>query len=67
MLNPAINAWWPHLSIRAKHALRERPGEELPELVREEIARITGEGVPEGTKLGAADAEFISMQREQVD
>lgn len=64
---PAVNTWWPHLSIEAKHALSEHQGETLPDEVREEIARITGETVPEGARLDASDAEFIATQREQVD
>lgn len=67
MLIPAVNIWWPHLSIRAKHALREYPGEPLPDEVRDEIERITSVSVPRGARLGAAEVEFITTQREQVD
>ena len=64
---PSIHEWWPRLSIKTKHALRESPGDELPAEVREEIADITGSDVPEGASLSDDDRDFIATQTEQVD
>lgn len=61
------HTWWPYLSIEAKHALREKAGEPIPDIVREEIARITGEEVRASARLTPEAAEFIRMQREMVD
>ncbi len=62
-----INEWWPKLSAESKSALIERPGEILPQEVRDEIRQITGESVPAQTMLSEKDVEFITTQREAVD
>ncbi|HJA03610.1 MAG: hypothetical protein ACTH2J_06095 [Candidatus Microbacterium stercoravium] len=62
-----IHTWWPKLSISAKHALVEAPGEPLTDEVREEIQAITGEEIPRAAVLSHEDVEFIDTQREQVD
>ena len=62
-----IHQWWPKLSIEAKHALTEPAGAQIPDLVRDEVRRVTGEALPAGSTLSADEIEFIDTQREQVD
>jgi hypothetical protein len=62
-----INEWWPKLSTESKNELIERPGEILPNEIRDEIRKITGDFVPAQTMLSDEDIEFIITQREAVD
>lgn len=66
-MSPDIHRWWPNLSIDAKHALQEREGEPLLDIVRDEIERITGQRPASHARLTPEAVEFIRTQREQVD
>lgn len=64
---PEAYTWWPEISIDAKHALEDASTRRIPEIVRREIAKITGVDVPENAELTDHDVEFIATQQEQVD
>ena len=66
-MSAEIHTWWPRLSVRAKHALREHPGEVIPTEVRAEIEEITGHPESDGERLDDDEVRFIETQREQVD
>jgi hypothetical protein len=70
---PAAELWWPHLSIEARHALddylsdRSRRDEPVPDIVRDEIARITEPDAVAEPYVTDEHREFISTQGEPVD
>lgn len=67
MTEPAINTWWPQLSIEGKQALRDASGNAIPEPVRDEIRAITGRVLAADAVLSADDVTFIRTQEEPVD
>lgn len=67
MFDPEIHTWWPLLSADAKELLDDCGGEIVPDLVRDEVERITGSRVRRDQLLSEADRAFIRTQREQVD
>ncbi|BAU32100.1 hypothetical protein [Microcella alkaliphila] len=71
MSGPAIETWWPELSIGARHALNDALAEErnphLPESVRAEIESITGNTRDADDAVSDDEREFIETQQEQVD
>ncbi len=64
---PRVEAWWPHLSISARHRLLEHLDEAVAPEVREEIGVITGGSVGSDWRLSSEDLAFISGQQEAVD
>ena len=64
---PPIEAWWPELSVGARHALLDHMHGPLPQKVRDEIARITGRPVAENAVLAHAEIGFVETQQQSVD
>ncbi|MCD5345072.1 hypothetical protein PX701_09075 [Agromyces sp. H3Y2-19a] len=62
---PAIERWWPHLSIRARHRVLDDLTGPLDELVVAEIVAITGASAPD--RLTEAEQRFVLTQIEAVD
>lgn len=67
MSEPEIHTWWPYVRAASKEALEHIGHAPVPIDIREEIATITGEKVPEGYRLSARDHDFIRTQGEEVD
>ena len=61
----AIERWWPHLSIEAKHRLLAELGGPIDDETAAEIESITGAGAPE--RLTIAEQQFVLTQIEAVD
>ena len=61
----AIERWWPHLSIEAKHRLLAQLGGHIDDETAAEIESITGVSAPE--RLTAAEQQFVRTQIEAVD
>ncbi len=64
---PPIEAWWPELTIGARHAVLESLHGALDEGVRAEIERITGRRVPEDATLSRVEIGFVETQQQSVD
>ena len=62
---PAIERWWPHLSIKARHLVLEDLSGPLDEVVAAEIEAITGASAPD--RLTEAEQRFVQTQIEPVD
>jgi len=67
MTDPEIHTWWPQLSADGKYALEALGGEVIPDVVRDEVERITGIRMPRDEQLTAGDRDFIRTQSEAVD
>lgn len=71
MSGPAIEEWWPELSIDARHALNDAladdPNPRLPESVRAELESITGGTRDADDRISDDERDFIETQQEQVD
>ena len=61
----AIERWWPHLSIEAKHRLLAELDGEIDSKTAAEIESITGNVAPE--RLSVAEQQFVRTQIEAVD
>jgi len=64
---PPIERWWAYLTTASRHQILEDLDAALSEPVCAEIARITGESVPEAVRLGDEEQQFIRHQTEIVD
>ena len=60
-----IEAWWPHLSIAAKHRLLADQDAPIDDATGQEIESLTGRTPPR--RLTSDEADFIRTQIEQVD
>jgi len=67
MTDPEIHTWWPKLSADAKDTLDALGGDIIPDVVREEVERITGSRMSRDEHLTVQDRDFIRTQREAVD
>lgn len=67
MTDPEIHTWWPPLSADAKYTLDALGDEIIPDIVREEVERLTGTRMPRDEHLTSSDWDFIRTQREAVD
>ncbi|MFC6357121.1 hypothetical protein [Luethyella okanaganae] len=64
----AIERWWPHLNIEAKHELLLNLDEPLSAVVVEQIERVCGRPLPATrTSLSVSEKDFIRTQIESVD
>jgi hypothetical protein len=61
----AIERWWPHLSIEAKHRLLAELGGPVDDETAAEIESITGASAPE--RLTIAEQQYVRTQIEAVD
>jgi hypothetical protein len=61
----AIERWWPHLSIAAKHRLLAALDEPIDPETAAEIESLTGERAPERLTLG--EQAYVRTQIEAVD
>jgi hypothetical protein len=64
---PPVEAWWPNLSVDAKHSLLDNLDDALPADVTAEIEATTSRGVPTPAYLTDDDKQFIKEQGEEVD
>lgn len=62
---PAIERWWPHLSISARHHVLDDLSGPLDETVSREIEAITGASAPE--RLTESEQRYVLTQIEAVD
>lgn len=63
---PAIETWWPELSIEHKQALKENPV--LTPDISRSIAELTGDTIhDEDVLLSEHDQNYITTQSELVD
>jgi len=65
---PAIERWWPELSIPAKHDLQNNLRGEVSERVLTEIETLLSCSIPRSNhRLSDAERAFIETQTEIVD
>lgn len=67
MTDPEIHTWWPSLSAEAKDVLDALGDQIIPDLVRDEVERLTGTRMMRDEHLTIRDRDFIRTQREAVD
>lgn len=67
MTLPPIHEWWPHLSIDARHEVKDSGSAHLTAKVREEIREITGAVVGMQETLSDEDLDYARTQSEAVD
>ncbi|WP_207457170.1 hypothetical protein [Desertivibrio insolitus] len=64
---PPVEAWWPNLSIDAKHSLTDNLDDAVPADVISEIEATTSKGVDVPAYLSDDDKQYIREQGEVVD
>ncbi|WP_345067361.1 hypothetical protein [Leifsonia kafniensis] len=65
---PAVEVWWPHLTIEQKHEIQQDVSAPLSAAVREEIERIANIELSEShLQLSREAQSFIQTQSEPVD
>ena len=66
MTDPEIHTWWPRLSAEAKDVLDALGGDIIPDVVRDEVERMTGTRMLREERLTARDREICERLKPEL-